>query len=297
MTARAWALFALVSFLWGTPFLLIRIALAEVSPAWLVFLRLLLAAVVLLPLALRGGRLRTLRGSARWVVALALVEMVVPFLLITAGQRSIPSSLAALLVASAPLFLALMAPWVDPSERAAGSRLGGLLAGFAGVALLMGLDARAGPGQLGAAAMVLGAAACYAAGSLMVKLRFAEAPAVPLVAAAAGAGAVLLAPVAALQGPAPAPGAGTLLALAGLAVGSSAGGLTGYFALIRAAGASRASVVAYVAPAVAVALGIAFFQEPFTLSTAAGFGLILLGSWAATRREPVPAQAETSSGT
>ena len=95
----------------------------------------------------------------------------------------------------------------------------------------------------------------------------------------------LLAPVAALEGPLPAPGAGTLLALAGLAVGSSAGGLTGYFALIRAAGASRASVVAYVAPAVAVALGIAFFREPFGLSTAAGFLLILLGSWAATRRD------------
>ena len=98
--------------------------------------------------------------------------------------------------------------------------------------------------------------------------------------------AALLAPVVALEGPPPAPGAGTLLALAGLAVGSSAGGLTGYFALIRAAGASRASVVAYVAPAVAVALGIAVFREPFTLSTAAGFLLILLGSWAATRRDP-----------
>ena len=292
MSPRAWALFVLVSFLWGTPFLLIRIALAELSPAWLVFLRLLLAAAVMLPLALRWGGLRALRRSAGWVVVLALVEMVAPFLLVTAGQRSIPSSLAALLIASAPLFLALMAPWVDPSERARGSRLGGLLAGFAGVALLMGLDARAAPGQLGAAALVVGAAACYAAGSLMVKLRFPEVPALALVAAATGAGAALLAPVVVLEGPPPTPGAGTLLALAGLAVGSSAGGLTGYFALIRAAGASRASVVAYVAPAVAVALGIAVFQEPFTLSTAAGFLLILLGSWAATRGEPAPAPPE-----
>jgi drug/metabolite transporter (DMT)-like permease len=218
--------------------------------------------------------------------------MVAPFLLVTAGQRSIPSSLAALLIASAPLFLALMAPWLDPSERVRGPRLGGLLAGFAGVAMLMGLDARDAPGQLGAAAMVVGAAACYAAGSLLVKLRFAEVPALALVAVATGAGAVLLAPVAALEGPPPAPGAATLLALAGLAVGSSAGGLTGYFALIRAAGASRASVVAYVAPAVAVILGIAFFQEPFTLSTAAGFLLILAGSWAATRRDPGMAPAE-----
>ena len=292
MTARAWALFALVSLLWGTPYLLIRIALAELSPAWLVFLRLLVAGAVLVPVCLRGGQLRALRGTAGWVVALAVVEMVAPFLLITAGQRSIPSSLAALLIASAPLFLALMAPWLDPSERARGVRLGGLLAGFAGVAVLMGLDARAGPGQLGAAAMVLAAAACYAAGSLLVKLRFAAVPPLALVAAATGAGAVLLAPVAALEGPPPAPGVGTLLAVAGLAVGSSAGGLTGYFALIRAAGASRASVVAYVAPAVAVALGIAFFQEPFTLSTAGGFLLVLLGSWAATRRDPAVARPE-----
>ncbi|HEU4384960.1 MAG TPA: DMT family transporter [Anaeromyxobacteraceae bacterium] len=293
MTGRAWALFALVSLLWGTPYLLIRIALAELSPAWLVFLRLLVAAAVLAPPSLRGGRLRTMRGSVGWVVALAIVELVAPFLLITAGQRSIPSSLAALLIASAPLFLALMAPWLDPSERVVGPRLLGLVVGFAGVAVLMGLDARARPGQLGAAAMVLAAAACYAAGSLLVKLRFAAVPPLALVAAATGAGAVLLAPVAVLEGLPPPPGAGTLLAVAGLAVGSSAGGLTGYFALIRAAGASRASVVAYVAPAVAVALGIAFFQEPFTLSTAAGFLLILLGSWAATRRDPavVPREA------
>ncbi len=291
MTARAWALFALVSFLWGTPFLLIRIALAELSPAWLVFLRLSLAAAVLLPVALRRGGLRTLRGSAGWVVALAVVEMVAPFLLVTAAQRAIPSSLAALLVASAPLFLALMAPWLDPSERAGGPRLGGRVAGFAGVAMLMGLETSQGAGELAAAAMVVGAAACYAAGSLLVKLRFADVPALALVAAAAGAGAVLLAPVAALEGPPSAPGAGTLLAVAGLALGSSAGGLTGYFALIRAAGASRASVVAYVAPAVAVALGIGLFQEPFTLSTAAGFLLILLGSWAATRRDAVPREA------
>jgi drug/metabolite transporter (DMT)-like permease len=289
MRARAWALFGLVSFLWGTPFLLIRIALAELSPAWLVFLRLALATAVLLPVALRGGRFRALRGSAAWVVGLAVVEMVAPVLLISAGQRSIPSSLAALLVASAPLFLALMAPWLDPSERVRGPRLAGLLSGFAGVAMLMGLETREGPGQLAAAAMVVAAAACYAAGSLLVKLRFADAPALALVAAATGAGAVLLAPVAALEGPPPAPGAGTLLALAGLAVGSSAGGLTGYFALIRAAGASRASVVAYLAPAVAVALGVAFFREPFTVSTAAGFLLILVGSWAATRRDPAVA--------
>jgi drug/metabolite transporter (DMT)-like permease len=294
MTARAWLLFGLVSFLWGTPFLLIRIAVAELSPAWLVFLRLSLAAALLLPVALRGGRLRALRGSALWVVVLAIVEMVAPFLLITAGQRSIPSSLAALLIASAPLFLALMAPWFDPSERVRGVRLGGLLAGFAGVAVLMGLETQQGAGQLGAALLVVMAAACYAAGSLLVKLRFADVPELALVAAATGVGAVVLAPVAAIEGPPSMPGVGTLLAVAGLAVGSSAGGLTGYFALIRAAGASRASVVAYVAPAVAVALGVVFFQEPFTASTAGGFLLILVGSWAATRRDPAAADSEES---
>ncbi|HSN93114.1 MAG TPA: DMT family transporter [Anaeromyxobacteraceae bacterium] len=285
MTARAWFLFGLVSFLWGTPFLLIRIAVADLSPAWLVFLRLALAAALLLPLALGGGRLRALRAGAPWVVALAVVEMVAPFLLITAGQRAIPSSLAALLVASAPLFLALLAPWFDPSERVRGLRLAGLAAGFAGVAMLMGLETQEGPGQLAAAGLVVVAAACYAAGSLLVKLRFADVSEMALVAAATGVGAVLLAPVAAWEGVPPMPGPGTLLAVAGLAVGSSAGGLTGYFALIRAAGASRASVVAYVAPAVAVALGVAFFREPFTASTAGGFALILVGSWAATRRD------------
>ena len=126
MSARAWAAFATVSTLWGIPYLFIKIAVDDgVPPAFLAFVRVALGAAVLIALAWRAGTLGTLRGRGRWLVVYAVFEIAVPFPLIAAGEQHVASSLAAIIIAAVPLFVALLALRFDPAERATGSRLVG----------------------------------------------------------------------------------------------------------------------------------------------------------------------------
>src|SRR5688572_9052696 len=141
MTARAWAGFATMSVLWGIPYLFIKIAVDEgLSPAFVSWARVVLAAAVLCALAWRAGVLDGLRGRGRWLAAFALFEVAIPFPLIAWGEQHIDSSLAAIIIAAAPLMVAVLAIRFDHSERASGRRLVGLLVGFAGVIALVGID-------------------------------------------------------------------------------------------------------------------------------------------------------------
>jgi drug/metabolite transporter (DMT)-like permease len=160
MTRRAWGLFAAMSALWGLPYLLIKVAVAEIDPTLVVFIRLLLAAVVLVPIALATGALKRVRHRWRLLLVVATIGIVAPFLLIAYGEQHITSSLAALLIAADPLFIVLLALRFDASERASGKRLLGLILGFVGVAALVGLNVGGDTlGVLGAA-MVLLSAVC-----------------------------------------------------------------------------------------------------------------------------------------
>jgi drug/metabolite transporter (DMT)-like permease len=295
MTRRAWALFAAVSLLWGVPYLLIKVAVAELPAVTVVFARVVLAALVLAPLAARRGALRGLRRQAPALLALSLTEITVPFLLISLGEQRIASSLTGLLIATMPLFVALLALRFDPAERVGGSRLLGLLLGLAGVAALLGVGPGGGRARLAGAALVLLATLCYAASTLLVKRAFAGAPMLGVVAVATAVASLVLAPFAVALTPPRLPGAHVLLALGGLGLLCTAGALLAYFALIVEAGPSRAAVVTYLNPAVAVALGVAVLGEPLTAGIAAGFLLILAGSWLSTRPAAtgrVPAGAE-----
>ena len=141
MSSRAWGLFAAVSVLWGMPYLFIKVAVDEgVSPVVVAFVRVVLAALVLLPLALHAGALRGLGARWRALVAFAVLEVVLPFPLIAYGEQHVASSLAAILIASLPLTIAVLAVWVDAEERVTGWRLGGLFVGLGGVVLLLGID-------------------------------------------------------------------------------------------------------------------------------------------------------------
>src|SRR5258705_1750974 len=141
MSARAWAAFAAVSTLWGIPYLFIKIAVDDgVPPGFLAFVRVALGAAVLIALAWRAGVLAPLRGRWRWLAVYALFEIAAPFPLIAAGERHVASSLAAIIIAAVPLFVALLALRFDPAERATGSRLVGLITGLAGVVALVGID-------------------------------------------------------------------------------------------------------------------------------------------------------------
>ncbi len=170
MSARAWIAFAAVATLWGIPYLFIKVAVDDgVPPVFLAWVRVVLGGGVLLALAWRAGVLGPLRGRWRWLSIFAVIEIAIPFPLIAAGEQHVSSSLAAIVVAAAPLFVALLALRFDDDERVRGSRLGGLLLGLLGVVALVGIDATGSRGELLGAGAILLSAFCYAAGPMILR--------------------------------------------------------------------------------------------------------------------------------
>jgi drug/metabolite transporter (DMT)-like permease len=291
MSRRALLLVAAVSLLWGIPYLFIAYALDDVSPAWVAFARTGLAALVLLPLAARAGVLRPLRDRAGWLVVLAVTQMAGPFLLLGFAEERIPSSLTSILVAATPLLLAVLALGLDPSQSASGARLIGLVVGLGGVALLVGVDAGLSGGAGIGALAALGTALGYAFSAILLKTKFTGYDGRGVVGITTVLSAFLLLPAALLTLPDAVPSAGAIGSLAVLGLASTAGGFVLFFRLAATVGPGRASIVAYIAPGIAVLLGVAFRDDPFGLSTVAGLALILAGSRLAARpgkqREPV----------
>jgi drug/metabolite transporter (DMT)-like permease len=284
VTRRQWILFVTLAAAWGAPYLFIKVAIRDLEPATLACARLAIGAAVLLPLA-GGAQLRALRRRLPELALLGAVEMAGPLWLIGAGERHLSSSLTGVLVASAPLFVALLALRFDAEERSGGARLAGLVAGILGVSLLLGLEVK---GSALSGAMVLLAAFGYGVGALWLK-RFSEIEPVAVMGGAMAAAAVLLAPAAALQAPSALPAAGPLASTVVLGVICTAGGFALFARIVRSVGASRASTVAYVAPVFSVLFGTVFLGEHPRPSMLAGLALILAGSWmSADGRLPRP---------
>ena len=165
MSARAWWLFAAVSVLWGIPYLFIKLAVEDISPVWVAFGRIVVAFAVLLPYAWHKGALRGLGRHWKPLLIYSVVEICLPWPLIGFGEQRVSSGLAAILIAAVPLIVALMALRIDHEERAEGARLVGLIVGFTGVIVLLGLDVAGRPGELLGALAILLAAVGYAAGT------------------------------------------------------------------------------------------------------------------------------------
>jgi drug/metabolite transporter (DMT)-like permease len=286
MTREAWILFVAMSLLWGMPYLLIKIAVAELEPTFLVFARLAMAALVLLPIAVARGALRALRRRWPTLIAIATVGIVLPFVLIAYGEQHITRSLAALLIAADPLFIVLLAQRFDHSERVSGTRLLGLCLGFVGVAALLGLNVGGDAQGVLGGAMLLGAALCYAGSALLVK-RLGSLPPLGGTSVSLGLAALVLAPFALLTAPTHLPGPNVLAALVALGVLCTALAYVLYFSLIVAAGATRAALITYVNPAVAVVLGVLILAEPITIGTLVGSVLIIIGCALSTRGHSV----------
>src|ERR671932_2760047 len=294
MSRRGWALFVALSIIWGVPYLFIKIAVEDLSPAMVVFTRTLLAALLLLPLAAARGQLRPLLPAWPWLLLFALLEVCAPFGLLTIAERDISSSLTGLLVAAVPLIQALFSRVLGIADRIDGRRLVGLLVGFAGVAALVGIDVRGG--SLLAAGAVLLAAACYAAGPLVATLKLSHLSSPAVSAVAMGLSALAYAPFAAVsQGSLADVRAPAWVAVAVLGVLCSAVAFLVFFALLTEVGPSRTTVITYVNPAVAVLLGVLKLGEPPTAGLLVGFPLVLLGSYLATRRS-APAAPEAAAG-
>jgi drug/metabolite transporter (DMT)-like permease len=280
VTRRGLILFAALSVIWGIPYLLIKVAVRELTPASLVFLRTALGASLLLPVVIARGNLRALLPRWRPIVLFTAIEMAVPWVLLSDAERRVTSSLAGLVVASVPLVGALLSRLSGGHEPLGGRRLAGLAVGLGGVAALLGLDLGGGDAFTVAemALVVLG----YALGPLIVSRRLSDLPTLDVVAASLALCAVLYAPVGIAQLPPAMPGLPVVGAVVGLGVLCTAIAFILFFQLIAEVGPVRATVITYVNPAVAVAAGVALLGEPLTAGTTAGFVLILGGSWLAT---------------
>ena len=282
MTRRGWVLFAAMCVLWGIPYLLIKVAVAEVSVAVLVFARTALGALVLLPLAVRPGAVTVVRAHWRALLVFALVEIIGPWALLSDAERVLDSSLTGLLVAAVPIIAVLAGRLAGDTERLGPLRWVGLGLGLAGVALLAAPHVNAGSGF--AIGEVLLVAVGYAVGPIIAARKLGEVPNMLVTASCLGFAALVYLPPALLTMPAALPAPEVLLALAGLGLLCTAAAFVLFFELIGEVGPTRAVVFTYVNPAVAVAAGVLLLGEPLTATVLAAFVLILLGSVLATRQ-------------
>lgn len=281
--------------IWGASYLFIKVGLRELSPSAVAFLRVFLAALVLLGMAATRDALGGLRRQFGVVVLVAAVQTAGPFLLIALGEQEIASSLAGILVSSAPIFTVILAVWVDHEERAGGLRLVGVGAGFAGVVALLGLDlGGSGAAVLGGLAVVL-ASLGYALGGFVVKHRLREVAPLGLAAAVMVASSALLLPAAALSAPSGVPGIGTVAAMAALGILGTGIAFAIFYGLIAEVGPARSLLVAYIAPAFAIFYGAIFLDESISGATIAGVVLIVGGSWLAAEGR-LPGRAAVSAG-
>ena len=278
---RALILFAMMSVIWGIPYLLIRVAVKEISPATLVFARTGIATLVLLPIALLRSDFRAVLERWRWVVAFAVVEVGIPWVLLGTAEQHVTSSLAGLLVAGVPLVGTVIALSSGSRERVGARGLFGLLLGICGVAAIIGVNLGSSDttALLEMGVVVLG----YALGPAILARRLAGLSSVGVMALSLSLCALVYAPVAILQRPAVLPSADALAAVAILGLVCTALAFVLFSALIDEIGPVRATVITYINPAVAAVLGVVVLSERFTPGMAIGFGLVILGSTLATR--------------
>jgi drug/metabolite transporter (DMT)-like permease len=279
MSRRGWALFLAMSLIWGIPYLLIRVALRELSPPTLVFARTFPAALILLPLAVRQGQLRSVLRRWPWVLAFAIVEMAIPWLFLSRAEQHLSSSTAGLLIASVPLIAAVVYRLSPHTDRLSGRRLLGLAIGFAGVGVLVGFDL--GHSNLVAIAEIGVVALGYALGPLIVSRRLHDLPSLGVLGVAISVTAVGYAPFALTRLPHHME-TEVWASVVGLTLACTALAFLLFFALIAEVGPARSTVITYINPAVAVLLGVMILGEPFTTGIAIGFPLILAGSVLAT---------------
>jgi drug/metabolite transporter (DMT)-like permease len=283
VTWRGWTAFVALGVIWGFPYFFIKIAVQEVSPLILAFTRVLLAALILLPIAWHRGALRSLGKHKAAIVAFGLVEFAIPFSLISLGERWISSSVTGILIAMVPLSIALIQRFFGVSEKLGMWRIVGLATGFVGVAALLGTGSISGPlGWAGVGCMLL-STICYAIGPLIIQRHMHGLDSIGPLATSLFVASLILAIPAAVEFPAHLPSTAAILSIAVLGIICTAVAMLLMFYLVRHAGASRASVITYINPVVATLLGVSVLDEHLGVGGFVAFALILLGSWLATR--------------
>lgn len=282
-TARAWLLFIAMAFLWGMPYLFIKEAVDSLSPPAVVCIRTLGAALLLLPFALRRGVLGAALRKWRWVLVFALLEMAGPFVLLAHAEQTLPSGITGLLVATVPLFAALVAFTRGDHTAVRPVRLIGLGLGFVGVAVVVaGPGLSLGDAPLGVVAVgeVLLVAVCYAIAPFVVAKHLRDVPALGSITLSLLMVGVGYLPIALLTTHG-IPTTRSIAAVVALTVLCTAVAFLAFFALIREVGPARAPLFTYVNPIVAILLGVVVLGESLGIGLLAGFPLIIVGCWLA----------------
>jgi drug/metabolite transporter (DMT)-like permease len=286
VSRRSWTWLLLLASIWGASYLLIKIGLRDLSPAMIAWMRIALAAAVLVPVAASQRALGPAASRPGTVAVVGAAQVAGPFLLIGLGEQEISSALAGILVATAAIFTAVLAIWVDHEERSEGARLLGIVIGIAGVVALFGLDlSSSGSAVLGGLAVVL-ASLGYAVGGFLVKHRLRHAPPIGVAAWVMVAGTIWLLPAALITAPGSVPDLGPLAAVTALGVVGTGLAFAIFYTMIGRVGPARSFIVSYLAPGFAVVYGALLLDEQITAAIVAGLVLILAGSWLAVEGAP-----------
>lgn len=288
MSRKGWALFALVGVLWGVPYLFMKVAVDELATPVIVFARLFIGAVVLIPLALSQKAIRSALQFWPYIALYAILEMVIPWSLITNAQKDLSSGVVALLVATVPIWATLFAHHTGDSTAAHRTRIFGIAIGLVGIAFLVGFETLNDVGNIQALVQVLIASVSYAYAVNMITRKAPGASGIAINGLAMLLSTVIFAPFALTHLPTEAPSSNAVLATIGLGVICTAFAFWVFFLVLDEIGAARASLVVYPNTAVAVILGIFFLDEKITLAIGIGLPLVLIGSYFASRKPATP---------
>jgi drug/metabolite transporter (DMT)-like permease len=280
MSKRGWILFVSLGLLWGMPYLLIRIAVGEIDPLVVAGSRTLLGSLLLIPLALHRNALAPAFRKWKWLLAFTLIEISLPWWMLGHAETRLNSSTAGLLIAVVPLFAALVISKLG-HEKLEPRRLFGLCLGFAGVALLVGLDIHFD--DFAAVGAVILVAVCYAIGPIIIDRKLKDVPAIGVITGSLIVATVIYLPFAPFLLPETV-SAASVSSVIGLGVLCTAAAFIVFFALIAEVGPARATVITYVNPAVAIVLGALVLDEKLTTGMAFGFPLVILGSFLGTMK-------------
>jgi drug/metabolite transporter (DMT)-like permease len=292
MSRRGWFLFILVGFLWGVPYLFIKIAVDPengFSPAAVVCLRTAIGAAILIPLAIRQGQLGAAIRGIKYVAPYALLEMIGPWILIGTAEQKISSGLAGLLIASVPIWATIFASMRGDKTVWHHKRLLGIVVGFVGLIAVVGFESIKGSSDPLSIAMVLVAAIGYSYAVMMVQGALPHVSGIAINAVAMAITAIFYLPLTVIQWPTHQISSDAINAIIGLGVLSTGAAFVAFFALAAIIGVARGSLVTYLNTAFAVVLGVIILGEPFTLGMAIGLPLVLIGSYFASRK---PAEAK-----
>jgi drug/metabolite transporter (DMT)-like permease len=287
MSRRGWILFLLVGFLWGIPYLFIKVAVDPdngFTPAIVVCLRTAIGAAILIPLAVKQGQLTGALRGARYVFFYALLEMIGPWILIGTAEQKISSGLAGLLVASVPIWATIFASMRGDKTVWHHKRLFGIIVGFIGLIAVVGIESITGSADPLSIFMVLLASIGYSYAVMMVQGALPHVSAIAINAVAMAMTALFYAPWAIVQWPAHQISDGAIRAIIGLGVLSTGAAFVAFFTLASIIGVARGSLVTYLNTAIAVLLGVIILNEPLTVGIVLGLPLVLIGSYFASRK-------------